>query len=136
MRRLVLALPLLLAAAVAQAGEAEVKAAQDTIDSQIRAFRAGENDTAYSFAAPGIRSFYPTVDGFMDMVSRGYAPVHRPRSYAFGKSREEGGTVVQQVLVVGPDGKDYEAVYTLELQPDGVFRITGVSIRASKALST
>ena len=38
--------------------------------------------------------------------------------------------------MVGPDGKDYEALYTLELQPDGVYRITGVSLRAAKTLST
>jgi hypothetical protein len=44
--------------------------------------------------------------------------------------------VTQHVLVTGPDGKSYEAVYTLERQPDGVFRITGVSLRASNTLST
>ena len=47
-----------------------------------------------------------------------------------------GTTIAQQVFIVGPDGKDYEALYTLELQPDGVYRITGVSLRASKSLST
>ena len=45
-------------------------------------------------------------------------------------------TIAQQVLIVGPDGKDYEALYTLELQPDGMYRITGVSLRASNTLST
>ncbi|MGN6468037.1 MAG: DUF4864 domain-containing protein, partial [Rhizobiaceae bacterium] len=59
------------------------------------------------------------------------------KSYAFGKAEENGATsVTQHVLVVGPDGKSYEAIYTLELQPDGVFRITGVSLRASNTLST
>jgi uncharacterized protein DUF4864 len=45
-------------------------------------------------------------------------------------------TIAQQVFLVGPDGKDYEALYTLELQPDGVWRVTGVSLRAAKTLST
>ena len=39
-------------------------------------------------------------------------------------------------MIVGPDGRDYEAVYTLELQPDGIYRITGVSLRAANSLST
>ena len=39
-------------------------------------------------------------------------------------------------VILGPDGKDYEAVYTLERQPDGTFKITGCSLRASNALST
>ena len=45
-------------------------------------------------------------------------------------------SIIQQVMIVGPDGKDYEAVYTLELQPDGIYRITGVSLRAANSLST
>nr|WP_245493112.1 MULTISPECIES: DUF4864 domain-containing protein [unclassified Mesorhizobium] len=37
-------------------------------------------------------------------------------------------------VIVRPDGKDYTAVYTQ--QPDGSFRITGCSLRASTSLST
>jgi len=33
------------------------------------------------------------------------------------------------VLVIGPDGKNYEAVYTLKLQDDGACKITGVRLR-------
>lgn len=121
----------------ALAGDAEVKAAQSVIDGQLKAFRQDDNAAAYEFAAPTIKRIFPTVDSFMSMVTRGYAPVHKPKSYAFGKSEEMGGnSVIQQVLIVGPDGKDYEAVYTLELQPDGRYLITGVSLRASNALST
>ena len=119
------------------AGDAEVKAAQTTIDSQLKAFLRDDGAAAYSFAAPGIKQMFPTVESFMDMVTGGYAPVRRPRSYAFGKAEEIGaGSIVQQMLIVGPDGKDYEAVYTLELQPDGQYRITGVSLRASNSFST
>ena len=53
--------------------------------------------------------------------------MRNPQNYAFGKSEEMGGgKIAQQVLLTGPDGKEYEALYTLELQPDGVWRITGV----------
>lgn len=139
MRRLhVLAVAfLVLWLAPASAGEAEIRSAQAVIDSQIRAFAAGDNVAAYSHAAPNIKRMFPTLDSFMNMVTGGYQPVYRPKSYAFGKVKELSATsIVQQVLVVGPDGKDYEAVYTLELQPDGSFRITGVSLHASRALST
>lgn len=130
------ALFLLALTAAGNAGEAEVNAAQSTIDSQMKAFLADDGALAYSYAAPGIRQIFPTVEAFMGMVTNGYMPVRRPQNYAFGKVEEMGARIVQQVLIVGPDGKDYEAVYTLELQPDGVWRITGVSLRASNALST
>ena len=139
MRRIMLALALLpaLFAAPALAGDAAVKAAQTTIESQLKAFSSGDNDTAYSYAAPNVKQIFPTVDIFMSMVTSGYAPVQKPQRYSFGKSEEMGpNKIAQQVFIVGPDGKDYEALYTLELQPDGMYRITGVSLRASKTLST
>jgi hypothetical protein len=129
-------LPLLFISS-ALAGEAEIEAAQSAIAGQLRAFLADDGAAAYGYAAPNIRHMFPTPDIFMGMVTGGYAPVRRPRSYAFGKSEQTGpGRVVQQVLLVGPDGKDYEAVYTLELQPDGMWRITGCSLRAANSLST
>ncbi|KQU69836.1 hypothetical protein ASC75_06720 [Aminobacter sp. DSM 101952] len=126
-----------LCAIPALAGDAEVKAAQGSISGQLQAFRAGDNATAYGYAAPNVKRIFPTLDAFMGMVTGGYKPVHRPQSFDFGKSREmSSSAIAQQVLIVGPDGKDYEAVYTLELQPDGVWRITGVSLRAANSLST
>jgi hypothetical protein len=126
-----------LLAPAAFGGEAEIKAAQDAIDGQMKAFSRNDGVAAYSFAAPNIKRIFPTVETFMDMVTGGYGPVHGPRNYAFGKVQEMSATsIVQQVLIVGPDGKDYEAIYTLELQPDGTYRITGVSLRASQSLST
>ncbi len=119
------------------AGEAEIRAAQGTIDAQLRAFQSNDGALAYSYAAPNIKRIFPTTDVFMGMVENGYQPVRNPRSFAFGKAEETGaGRIAQQVLISGPDGKEYEALYTLELQPDGVWRITGVSLKASNALST
>ena len=137
MRRMLLALLLLpLLAAGTLAGDAEIKAAQGTIDAQIGAFKRGDNAAAYGYAAPGIRRIFPTLETFMGMVTGAYQPVYKPQSYAFGKAEETGSAIIQQVLIVGPDGKDYEAVYTLERQPDGTYKITGVSLKASKTLST
>ena len=112
------------------AGEAEVNAAQSVIDSQIKAFLSDDNATAYSFASPTIKQMFPSVEAFMKMVTGAYKPVWKPQAYSFGKSVEpDGRQIVQQVLVTGPDGKDYEAVYTLMLQDDGTYKITGVHLR-------
>lgn len=121
----------------ALAGDAEVKAAQTVIEGQLKAFIANDGARAYSFAAPNVKQTFPTVDQFMNMVTNGYPPVRKPQTYSFGKVQETGPTsIVQQVLIVGPDGRDYEAVYTLQQQPDGTFQITGCSLRAANSLST
>jgi hypothetical protein len=133
----IIALLACLAAGPAFSGEAEIRSAQAAIQGQLEAFLADDPARAYSFAAPSIKRIFPTVESFMSMVEGGYQPVRRPQSFAFGKSQEMSATsIIQQVLLVGPDGKNWEAVYTLGLQPDGTWLITGVSLRASNALST
>ena len=123
------------AIAPAVAGDKEIQAAQSVIDSQIKAFLSDDNAAAYSHAAPSIRKIFPTVESFMAMVTRGYQPVWKPDAYRFGKSAEiDDRQIAQQVLVTGPDGQDYEAVYTLQRQDDGTYKITGVRLR--KAVST
>ena len=142
MRRIAFAVVSLLFASslfisAALAGDAEIKAGQAVIDGQLKALIANDGVKAYSYAAPNVKQIFPTVDAFMNMVTNGYAPVRQPQSYSFGKVEQTGpGSIIQQVLIVGPDGKDYEAVYTLQQQPDGSFQITGCSLRASNSLST
>jgi hypothetical protein len=121
----------------ANAGDTEINSARTTITRQLEAFRANDGGLAYSFAAPNIKSMFPTVDSFMKMVTDGYQPVRRPQSYTFGRTRElSPSSVMQEMLITGPDGKNYSAIYTLELQADGVFRITSVVIQPARALST
>lgn len=142
MRRIAFAVVSLLFASTlfvsaALAGDAEIKAGQAVIDGQLKALIANDGAKAYSYAAPNVKQIFPTVDAFMNMVTNGYAPVRQPQSYSFGKVEQTGpGSIIQQVMIVGPDGKDYEAVYTLQQQPDGSFQITGCSLRASNSLST
>jgi hypothetical protein len=73
-----------------------------------------------------VRALFPTVESFMRMVRQGYAPVYRPQAVRFGEVSVEGGAVVQRVLLRGPDGRAHLALYTMERQPDGAWRIAAV----------
>lgn len=106
--------------------EEPVDTAQGIIQSQIDAFLKDDAKTAYSFASPSIRGKFPNEDAFFDMVRKGYAPVYRPGNFAFGRSKVEGDMVVQEVLISGPDGTDWTALYQLLKQPDGSYKINGV----------
>ena len=122
---------LLAAPAMAQTQD-EITAAQSAIAGQMEAFLADDGAAAYSYAAPNIRRLFPTVDGFKGMVDSGYQPVRRPSSYAFGKSIPLGtGDFLQEVLITGPDGKGWRALYRMQLQPDGSWKIAGVSLKSA-----
>lgn len=129
-----LLIPLALGAP-AQAGAAESEP-QVTIDNQIRAFLADREADAYSYAAPNVRMIFPTLESFMGMVKGGYQPVHRPRSWDFARTRTDAdGSVFQEVLITDQAGANWAALYTLQKQPDGSWKISGVALRKSDAVS-
>ena len=111
-----------LPAAAAQAG-GDPSAIQSVIQSQIDAFRQDDGATAYGFASPTIQQIFPSVGAFMDMVRGQYGPVYRPRSVTFGPLADSPYGPQQKVYLVGPDGKSWVALYTLERQPDGTWKI-------------
>ena len=117
-------------AAFAQSiSETEKSEFQRIIAAQISAFRADDGPTAYSFAAPVVRNIFPTPEIFMSMVKRGYPQVYRPQSFNFTEALiDPMGRPAQKMLVVGPDGKTYEALYSMEKQPDGTWRISGCTL--------
>ena len=122
---LLLAVVLISLAAPARAADDVVAAAQGVIRSQVEAFSRDDAAAAYSYAAPAIQEIFPQAEIFMSMVRNSYAPVYRHKSFDFGEARVSDGTIAQRVHIVDADGIPWEALYTLELQPDGSVKITG-----------
>ena len=106
----------------------DVAAAQSVIRSQEQAFGRGDAAAAYAHAAPAIREIFPQAEIFMMMVQQGYAPVYRHRSFEFGEARVSDGHIAQRVHIVDENGEAWEALYTLERQPDGSLKIAGCSL--------
>ena len=134
----VLALLAMPVAAVAQAQSgADRTAFERIISEQIDAFRADDGVRAYSYASPAIQQIFPTPEQFMAMVRNGYQPVYRPQSFRFGEAgTDQAGRPIQRVNILGPDGQSYEAVYTMERQPDGTWKINGCALVKLPGLST
>jgi hypothetical protein len=128
MRAFVLPLALLLSLSLPASAADDVAAAQSVIRAQEQAFGRDDAAAAYSYAAPAIREIFPQADIFMGMVQNSYAPVYRHRSFEFGEARAEGGAIAQRVHIIDADGQAWEALYTLEQQPDGSLKITGCSL--------
>ncbi|MEO3427517.1 DUF4864 domain-containing protein [Pelagibius sp. CAU 1746] len=131
---LLCAAPAALAPAVAGAQEIQRPAAGDeraivdTIRAQLDAFQADDWPRAFSYATPRLRELFGTVENFTAMVRGGYQPVYRPRSVEFLDARIIDGKTGQAVRFVGPDGQAVIALYTMERQPDGGWRIAAVQL--------
>ena len=127
MRTVVLLAALLISFAL-PAGATDVAAAQKVIRAQEQAFARNDAAAAYSYAAPAIQEIFPDAEIFMQMVQQSYAPVYRHQSFEFGEAKVSDGYVAQRVQIVDENGEAWEALYTLEEQPDGSLRITGCSL--------
>ena len=114
--------------ATALGAEEPIDTAQLIIKNQIAAFLSNDAATAYSFASPAIKEKFLNQNLFFEMVRRTYQPVFRPDNFAFGRSKVEGDQIIQEVLITGPDGKDWTAIYQLVRQPDGNYKINGVQM--------
>lgn len=106
---------------------AEQKAVEKVISGQIAAFKAGDGKTAFSFAAPNIKAHFKTSDYFMKMVKQQYGAIYDATSVEFRPTKGSGENLVQPVVITGPDGKVYLALYLMEKR-DGIWKIGGVSL--------
>ncbi len=113
---------------------ADKSAIQDVIRRQMDAFQHDDAGAAYAFAAPNIKTIFPDARAFLEMVRRGYPPVYRPKEREFSALALRDGDLVQEVELIGPDGRPILALYTMEKEPDGHWAIAGCSLIASARL--
>jgi len=111
-------------------------AIRTVIGDQMAAFKRDDADAAFGFAAPNIRDMFGTPEHFLAMVRQGYQPVYRPSDVRFGELVRIDGSLAQLVHVVGPDGVPQLAVYFVERQPDGLWRITGCVLTVEPGTTT
>ena len=128
-RFLVSALLLVFLLAPAQAESADESAFQAVISGQLEAFKKDDGQAAYSFAAPIVKGIFPSAEIFMGMVKRGYEPIYKNTKYVFGDLATDSlGRPAQHVIITATNGKRYEAVYAMQQQPDGSWKIAGVQM--------
>ena len=121
-------------------GPADRLAILGTIRAQLDAFQADDGTRAFTYATPQLRQLFRTPENFMAMVRGGYRAVYRPQSVEFLDARIVNGKIGQAVAaklvpimailyVLG-------AIYTMEQQADGSWRIAAVQLIPTGELSS
>ena len=140
-RLLLLALLIAPVAAAAQPAApplqpAEWKAIEQAIGDQRAALKAGDGAKALTFATPAIRDQFGTPDRFMRMVRDGYAPLLAARDTVFLEGAVIEGAVIQPLRLILPDNTVLVAIYQMEKQKDGRWKIAGCVIAPSTVQAT
>lgn len=103
---------------------------REVIEAQLTAFARDDARGAFAYASPPTQAIFGSPERFMSMVRESYPAIYRPQAVAFSsRIRTPGGGHAQPVSLIGPDGLGVVAMYRMEEQPDGSWRIAGVQVR-------
>jgi len=124
------------ALAAAQGSDPRLKASEwfairRTIDDQRKALKAGDARKAFSYASPEIRAQFRTPEKFFAMVRDGYGALLEARYVEFLEGAVIEGAVIQPLRLVAPDNSVLVALYTMDKQQDGRWRIAGCVLAPS-----
>lgn len=107
------------------------QAIRTVIKLQLAALRAGDGARAFGYASPSIRAQFGDAQTFLAMVRRSYAALLVARYTEFLDGAVIDGTVIQPLRLIAPDNTVQVALYTLQKQRSGGWRISGCRLAPS-----
>ena len=110
---------------------AEWDAIQKSIGEQLDALRAGDAARAYAFASAGIQAQFHDAPTFLRMVQDSYAPLLDARHAEFLEGAVIDGRTIQPLRLVMSDEKVLVALYEMQRDATGRWRIAGCALAPS-----
>ncbi len=107
------------------------KSIKQVIAAQRAALIAGDGEKAFGYATPAIRAQFGDADLFMAMVEVGYPALLTARYAEFLEGAVIDGLIIQPLRLVDADNVVRVALYTMEKQKNGAWRISGCRIGPS-----
>lgn len=120
----------------ADVATAESKAIQATVQRQLDAFDRDDAAAAFAQAGSVARDRFGTPERFMEMVKAQYQAVYRRRSVIFTDIERIDGLTIQSVRVTDADDRVWVALYQMQQEADGQWRIVGCQLLETKSVST
>ena len=107
----------------------ERAAVRSVIEGQLSAFAADDADRAFSYASQNIQEMFVTARNFMAMVRTAYPVVYRPVGVSFQVPVRQGEVVWQEVQMRDSKGMYWVAIYNLQRQANGAWKINGCVLK-------
>jgi hypothetical protein len=98
------------------------------VAAQLDAFTHDDAARAFALATTGIRAQFGTPDVFINMVRTAYPVVYRPKTVEFEKPDVVAGEIFQPVRLTDADGRAWIALYPMQREADGSWRINGCQL--------
>jgi hypothetical protein len=116
------------AASADDVSAADAAAIRAVVEQQLDAFARDDARRAFALATNAIRARFGTAQAFMAMVRDDYPVVYRPRRVDFDKPVVIEGEIMQPVRMIDGDGAAWMALYPMQRQSNGTWRINGCQL--------
>ena len=104
------------------------------ITDKLDAFTHDDAPRAFALATTGIRKQFSTPDAFINMVRSAYPVVYRRKTVQFEKPVVVEGEVIQPVRMTDAEGHAWIALYPMQREADGGWRINGCQLARPQGL--
>jgi hypothetical protein len=115
-------------ASAAEISSTDAAAIRAVVEQQLDAFARDDARRAFALATSGIRARFGTAEAFMAMVRADYPVVYRPRRVDFDKPVVLEGEIMQPVRMIDAEGATWIALYPMQRQANGAWRINGCQL--------
>ena len=93
--------------------------------------KAGDGTKAFAYASPSITQQFGNATDFLTMVRTAYGALITARYTEFLEGALIEGNVIQPLRLIAPDNSVRVALYTMQKQPDGRWKISGCVLAPS-----
>lgn len=111
---------------------ADRRTIRSVIEQQLIALQTDDAETAFALASPDIQAKFVTAANFLYMVKVAYPAVYRPRSVMFETLVLVQDIPAQEVFLLAPDGTLMKAIYLMQKQLNGAWKIDGCFLEVSQ----
>jgi Domain of unknown function (DUF4864) len=111
----------------------ENTAIRRVVEQQLEAFAVDDAVTAFALTTPAMHQRFGVAERFVELVRQEYAVVYRPAAVKYFAADEVGGKVYQPVELRDDRGDYWLAMYEMQRQRDGGWRINGSVLTKSQA---
>jgi hypothetical protein len=128
-------LPLSSAAADADIAPEDKAAIREVVQLQMDAVAEDDADTAFSLATADTQSRLGDSNTFLQLIKHEYAVIYRHQRAIFSAPELIAGQMVQVVNLTDDDNAVWVAMYQMQREPDGRWKIASCNLLRTTAVS-
>ncbi|MFC3107108.1 DUF4864 domain-containing protein [Undibacterium arcticum] len=122
-------------ASVSELSAADTRAIREVVQSQFDAFEDDDAPAAFALTTQASRRRLGSPDDFMRLVKEQYGPIYRHRAVLFSGAQVIGADTLLIVRLTSPDSHVWIAIYRMERETDGKWKIDGCHLLETTSVS-